>query len=359
MSVHQFVKNAQVEVIPVKDNKRRDCATITVNDQFQHTFPHTSRVSKHLDVMSPEQLQSRLSGGSFFFINQQLVDWRDGSYTGFTHTDDTIKLYMDLFGFQYRNKLSHIHQRNVNNDDHHNNNDILLRSVWDKTEIHVPGYQSGGDFHSELSFVWNPFTSFINSAFDLVRLICTNGMIGTTSFLNTKVPLVNRQTEHLDIAAKQIQNKVNSIVTERVQIMGHERASVGQCLLLENHIIERLSSHDMGTADEHTKLFTLLNAVSPKQQLDHVYRESVFDNRDLAAQLPAHLTTFDIFNIATELRTHTSEAKKSSNFALDKFSNMLLFDNNDNPTYISTKANNPLASFSNPEQAFFSSSEVA
>lgn len=349
--VHHLVRNADVHVESTRDDKGHECALITVNDQYQHMFPHTSRVSRHLDSMTPEMLQTRLDKGTYFFIKDknnedQLIDWRDGFYKGFIHEDSMIDQYMDILGYVHKDDLALAHRRKTDDTT------ILLRAVWDKNEIIVPGYASGTDFHSELSFVWNPFVTFINSSFDLVRLICTNGMIGVTSFLNTKIPLYNRQTEHLDIAARQIQNKVSSIVMDRIQIMSDTRASVGHCLLLENHILERLTSAI--EPHEHHRLLGLLNAVSPSNQLAEIYKPSVFDNKDLAAQLPAHLTEFDVFNVATELRTHTVQSKGSSDFALDKFSNLILFNEESQLLTTNKKSTIPqLASFSDPDQAFF------
>ena len=341
MSVHQLIKNASVEVQAVKDAKNHNCTKIIVDDKFEHTFPASSRVSKHLEVMPVEKLQDRLNGGSFFFIEDHLVDWRDGQYNGFVHSDETISQYMDILGYQYVDDIPYHHKRNTTQQ-------IILRSVWDNHNITVPNYTVGGEFNSQLSFIWNPFVTSVNSSFDIVRLICTNGMVGLTSFLNTKIPLFNRQVEHLDIAAKQIQNKISNIVADRIQIMAEDRSSVGQCLLLEDHILERLSSTI--ETSEHSRLMNLLNAVSPKQQLSNVYKDNVFNDKNLAAQLPAHLTQFDIFNVATELRTHTSESNNSSNFALDKFANVLLFD--DNKPTVSSKNNTNLATFSDPNKAF-------
>jgi hypothetical protein len=342
-NVHELVRDAQVEVRVGKDKKNQDCAVIAVNDQYEHMFPYTSRVSRHLDIMTPTDLQTRLSGGTFFFIEDTLIDWRDGMYNGFVHTDNTVDEYMSLLGYQHTKDLALVHRRKETTP-------ILLRSVWDKNEIIVPNYATGGKFTSELSFVWNPFVTSINSSFDLVRLICTNGMVGLTSFLNTKIPLLNRQTEHLDIAARQIQHKVSNIIQSRIQYMADDRASVGQCLLLENHVIERLSS--TVASSEHTRLLGLLNAISPSANLSDVYRDSVFDDKNLSAQLPGHLSAFDVFNVATELRTHTTETKNSSDFSLDKFANDILFDDTDHKvnTYNNRTA---LASFSSPDNAFF------
>lgn len=341
-TTHELVKNAKVEVRVGKDKKNQKCAIIAVNDQYEHMFSAKSRVSRHLDIMPPADLQDRLSGGTFFFVEDTLIDWRDGMYNGFVHTDETINEYMTLLGYQHTKDLAFSHRRKETTP-------IVLRSVWDKNEIIVPNYATGGEFTSELSFVWNPFVTTINSSFDLVRQICTNGMVGLTSFLNTKIPLMNRQVEHLDIAARQIQSKVSHIVQTRIQYMTDERASIGQCLLLENHIIDRLGNVVEST--EHTRLMGLLNAISPLANLSDVYREGVFNDKNLSAQLPSHLTAFDVFNVATELRTHTTETTGSSDFSLDKFANGILFDG-DHRKVINYSQNTPLATFSDPEKAF-------
>lgn len=344
----ELVRNAHVEVKQGEDNKHRPLALITVDGKYKHTFPHTSRVSKHLEMMTPDDLSHRLSGGNFFFVENQLVDFRDGSYHGFVHDDNTVNVFMDVLGYQYRNglKLAHIAKKSTDED-----SPIVLRKIWDRSEISVPGYQSGGDFNSVLSFTWNPFVKTVNTMFDLVRLICTNGMVGLTSFLNTRVPVMNRWEEHLDIAARQIQHKVNNVVISRVQQMTLERASVGDCLLLEEHVLNRIQHAELDDVD---RLYNILGAISPKEHLGDVYRDNVFLNKNLAAQLPAHLSGFDVFNIATELRTHTNPSSKSSDNALDRFANGILFDREDNYNASAKRLNAPrIAAFSDPETAFF------
>ena len=348
---HNLIRDAHVSVIRRNDEKKRPQAVVTVEGQYEHVFPHNSRVSKHLDMMEPALLAERLTGGDFFFIEDQLIDFRDGSYNGFVHSDKTIDVFMDILGYQYKQELKQLTHRQKKHEDDVSSK-IILRAEWNKNEINVPGYAKGADFNSILSFQWNPFVKAINSNFDLVRQICTNGMIGLTSFLNTKVPLFNRWEDHLDIAATQIQNKVNAIVIQRIQQMVNERASVGDCILLEDHA----STRYMATIDgqERIRLMNIMNAVSPRAQLSGVYRDSVFEDKNLAAQLPAHLSNFDVFNIATELRTHTESTKKSSDFALDKFANSVLFDREDNYSAGAQQSSAPrIAAFASPELAFF------
>lgn len=348
----KLLRGVPVEVTHVINEGKKNVAEILIDGKYQHRFDPKSRVSKHLDLMTAKDLSERLSGGSYFLIDDKLVDFRDGHYNGFVHSDEGIATFMDVLGYQDRKNLPmHRGSRRRGEDDH---GDIVLRKVWNNNEIIVPGYQTGGDFNSELSFIWNPFVKTINSSFDLVRLICSNGMIGLTSFLNTKIPLFNRWEEHLDIASRQIQNKVNSVIIERVQAMSMERASVADCMLLGQHVFDRLYAPGEKLTGERDRLVQLMAALSPQAHLSGVYQGGVFEDKNLASQLPSHLTNFDAFNIATELRSHTGQTAKSSDNALDKFANGILFDREDNYTANASRLTAPKqAAFSDPERAFF------
>ncbi len=181
MSVHELVRNAHVDVFNRKDEKGRPQAAVIVDGRHEHVFPHTSRVSKHLDMMTPADLAANLTGGSFFFVEDQLIDFRNGGYHGFVHDDSTIDVFMNILGYQYKSDLKQmVHLQKTTEDDI--SPEIILRAEWDKNEIIVPGYQKGGDFNSILSFQWNPFTKAINSSFDLVRLLCTTEWLVSLHF---------------------------------------------------------------------------------------------------------------------------------------------------------------------------------
>lgn len=352
--------NVEVKDITTGSGKTRTRqAEIIVDDRFVHRFDSKSRISKHLDVMTAKDLGERLSGGSYFFIDEandeataHLIDHRNGQYMqkGFVHTDETVSKFMEVLGFMRKEELP-MHRRKRNEEPGTSN--IILRKQWSNGEIQVPGYAQGGDFNSRLSFTWSPFQKTVDSSFDLIRLICTNGAVGLTSFLNTKIPLENRWEEHLEIASRQIQNKVGSIVIQRVKEMTKERASVGECLLVEKHIFDRLYAPGEKAEGEREMLLKLLHAVSPETHLSGLYQKEVFANRALAAQLGGHLSHFDLWNIATEVRSHTSSSKDSTDNALDKLANSLMFDADDNFSVGASQGGAKLSAFSNPDQAFF------
>lgn len=349
MSQYTLIKNADVKVQNIT-SRNATHAHIIINDEHEHTFPTTSRVSKHLDLMEPAELATRLSGGTYFLLDdadsddKTLVDFRDGSYDGFVHDTSSIDKFMEILG---------VSKRDLSVRPRAEGSQYKLSKTWSDSMIEVPGYQDGGVFKSELIYAWNPFVRTINTSFRLMRMICENGMMGMADFMNARIPVVNRWEENLDISKIQIQNRVNDLVISRVQQMSHERASVAHCLLIEDHITERMNAPQCDTRD---KLVQLLASVSPTANLGTVYRDTVFDNKQLAAQLPAHLTAFDAWNITTELSSHTSESSKSSTVALDRLANVLLMDKPTSFDKVKTSAltTRPTASFADAERAFYS-----
>lgn len=360
-SKYQLVRNARVSVKQVTEEgnngQRHKVAEIDVfgpnGAHYNHRFPRSSRVSKHLDIMTAGDLQARLTDGNFFFIDDQLVDFRDGHYHGFIHDDGSIAKFMEVLGFDYRNNLPlHRNRRRRGNEAESN---IVLRKLWSKNEILIPQYKGGADFNTQLSFTWNPFTGTIRGAFDLIRQICSNGMVGITPLLNPRIPLINRWEQHLDISSIQIQNKITDMVTRRVGEMNIERATLADCMLLRRHAFERLHDRQAGmTEEDRMRLMNLMAAVEPNVHLAHIYKQEVFDDTTVAAQLPSHLSLYDVYNIATELRSHSNPTRQSSSFALDKFANNAMFGEGDNYTAAAGQIGHVKpAAFSSPEVAFF------
>ena len=344
---YDFIRNADVEVIVTKDEDNYPIARAVIDGKYTHHFEAKSRVSKSLELMTPADLSERLTGGQFFFVEGALHDFRDGHYTGFVHNDNTIAHLNDLLGIESASiRTVRVHENTTSKRYH-------LGRKWSNTGIEVPAFNDGGEFESELHFGWSPFVRTINSAFMLYRLVCSNGMRGLKSFMNTRIPLVNRWEEHLEIANRQIQNKVSAVCERRFVAMANERASVGELLLLAKHIEQRSKKSADQSPEAFMRLNNLAAIVNPRRHLSEVYRDNVFSSKAIAAQYPSHLTTLDAYNIATEVRTHTRDCDKSTARALDHIANDMVFDHKD-ITALSASASLPKkCSFSDPDAAFF------
>lgn len=343
---YELIRNANVHVNKMFDENGHPIAQIDVDGKIQHQFDSSSRVSKALEIMTPDDLSERLTGGQYFAVDDELVDFRDGEYHGFIHTDESIKNLVEHIGIHRKqNNSIRVHENTTSND-------IILGARWSDHDIVIPEYKDGGQFTSELHFGWSPFIKTVNSAFKLTRLICENGMRGLRTFMNTKIPLVNRWEEHLDIADRQIQHKVNEIVVHRLRHMGTERATVAEATLIAQHARYRRKTA-ANNEQYATRLDNIIQIVSPRKHLSSVYRDNVFSDHHIAAQHPAHLTTFDLYNIATELRSHTTPVEKSTTRALDKISNDLIFEHKDLTQHISRSTLPKQCMFSDPQTAFY------
>ena len=343
---HTLLRNAKVEVSQMFDENGHTIADIIIDDQYHHEFEPTSRVSRSLEIMTPEDLSNQMSGGHFFMIEDDLYDFRTGNYNGFVHTDNSISHLADIIG------INEVTPNGIRVHENTTSRDITLGAQWSNHDIQIPQYNAGGDFSSELHFGWSPFIKTVNSAFMLTRLICTNGMRGMRTFMNTKIPLMNRWEEHLEIANRQIQNKVNSMVIQRMTQMGSERATIAETTLLAQHARARLDGYITNQATKD-RLNNIISIVSPRRHLEGVYKDNVFTDHNIAAQHPAHLSTFDVYNIATEIRSHTDPVEKSTSRAMDKLSNDLVFERADLTQHISQLSQPKVCNFSNPEAAFF------
>lgn len=321
-----LVRQAKVEVQrhethPRNGGKPQVYASIIVNDKYDHEFTPRSRVSQALLTMEPEALAARLNGGSFFFINGQLVDFRDAAYEqsgGFFQSQESIEKMIELIGVRFMRPQD---KRALGIKTFGN---IALSGVYNSQEIVIPKYLAGGDFKANLMYNWNPYHEDIKGVFELVRQICTNGMVGVADEMNTRVPLIGGWEENLDIAARQIQNRIGARVQHRLETMDAERASVADCNQLSQHALTRLQNEDLSD-EEHGVLERVYKAVTPVFHLTKFYKENVFKNRDVAAQMPSHLTKLTAFNAATEMYTHTPETDSSTGRALQLFANNMLF----------------------------------
>lgn len=350
---HKLLRSVPVTIDVGRTAEGAPFSIATIADTYQHHFDPKSRVSKALETMSPEDIADRLSGGHYFFVDDELVDFRDGNYRGFVHTDKSIQHLVDTIGIVRKPDTSHGRHRAMRVHKNQISRDIILGRKWSDHDIIIPAYKEGGEFNSELHFAWNPFISTINSAFLLWRLICTNGMEGYTSFLNSRIPLINRWEEHLDIANRQIQNKVDGMVTRRLTKMGTERCTVAEATLVAQHAQTRLAKGNHDSENVRKRLRNIANIAHPVPHLGNVYRSNVFEDKRLAEQMPAHLTTFDLFNLATEVRSHSTEVEGSTHRALDIFSNRIIFDRKDKTQAASRFVLPQQSAFSDPDAAFF------
>ena len=350
----ELIRNAKVDVHPVIAENGDILAGITINDKYDHTFDAHSRISKvlsntndtrSLDV-AKKQLQDRLTGGDYFMIDDELVDFRDSMYNGFVHNESSIGHLIDNIGIM-RSEASLRHGLKLNTQSRKH----ILASRYSSEDVSIYGLQDGGVFSTNIIYSWSPFTSFVKGAFEIVRLVCANGMVGTTELINSNIPLVNRWEEHLRISNKQMQNAVQGLITARMKDMTEQRASVTDLRLIARHADNRLST--VVDKAEKERLERIKFIADPMIHLPDYYSLEALQDTNIAAQLPGHLSEFDAWNCITEIMTHTNDNDKSTPRSMQMMANQLVFPKKESNTNHHLNTTPLLSAFSNPEVAFF------
>jgi hypothetical protein len=312
-----IVRNAKVEVNRVFQNGK-ESAQIIVGDSFNHIFKHDNTVSQSL-ILGAQAVADQLNGGTYFFHGDKLVSYRNGNHKGFVHTDDSINKLIEHIGYTTKFSKSQYHSNSTDA--------IRLQNVHSNVEMQIEQYATGGEMNSQLSFAWDPFQSHIRAVFQLVRQICSNGMVGMADFMNAKIPVINEWQQHMEIANKQIQNKITSMVNSRMQIMAENRASVRDCQRIVEACHKRLNDLEVHQDPlEVDRIRKICLVADPAIHLKDHYGVRVLEDKRLGEQAASHLTEFTAWNMLTELASHTRQTSANSNTALHKHANELLID---------------------------------
>lgn len=339
-------RNLEMEAIRTENGTSLE---IDLGNGLVHTFDQNSRVSKHLNDTPFEVLKQKLQTGGYFFMevdNQpQLFDFVLNADNRFIHKDNDIQSIVNLLGVSEipSGRYKHLHGTTQMRS-HYMGKTYSTEPI---TLDNMNGDVQGGEYNSLLRFVWSPFSQHINTAFELMRLVCANGQVGLASFLNAKVPLVNMWEQNMDIASRQIQNMVQSKVSKRLEHMSKTPTSVGVVMKIQNHIEQRLKNPDIEET-EQALLNGMMRVVDPTIHLGHVYKDRVFDDKNVAEQCASHLSKLSAYNLSTELSSHTSYSDTSTDNALQKIANALMWTDRD----FKTSRNIPQP-FSTADHAFF------
>lgn len=314
---------------------------VTVADRYTSVAHHRSAWADTARQMDELVVRDRLQGGSFFIHEEsgQILSHKLRDYSGFVHSDENINSLLNHVG------------SNVSSGGRRREGQMMLQNVHSTVEMKIPFLQQGGDFNSELSFAWDPFRSHVDGVFRLVRVICSNGMVGLSDFMNCKIPLVNEWVEHLQIANKQIQNKVSNLLFDRVDAMSKQRASVRDCQRIVDSCFARMKNVHNNTAPNMDVLRNIIEVCDPQLHLKSHYNDTVFNDRRLSEQAASHLTQFTLWNMVTELATHTLASEDSTTLAVQKHANELFLPPA-NKLVVGNNTSNIVARFDDLDAAF-------
>lgn len=303
-------RNAQ----DVRITKEGEHLYLNVNDEKSLLHSRTV-IARQVAATNIENVEHSLVGGHYVFENNKLREYKSNSYNGFIQSDE----FIDRFG-----------------------NDKTLASKV-KQSIQIGNMGKGGNFDLTAGFTWSAFDPNLTTQVQVLRLICENGMTIRTSVLEKRVPIINLFDEHLRIASEQTIDVASRLLTSRLEKLHLQVASVRHVNLIKTHVSARL--HDNPTSGKLMRI---------EQYLDHnmerYYTEHALSSGAISSHLPSHMNKFDLYNIVTEVSSHTEETDRSSTRALNKMASDLVLNENNDYLFNSIGMKNTFAS---PELAFF------
>lgn len=319
MSNVEFIKSAQhVQISQIGNAKGH--VLLTVNDS-QTTLNRRHPIAIASSLTTPEDAAASLVGGHFTFVEKDgtttLKEYRDSTYKGFIQSQD----FLDRFG----------------------TDDTLQSRGFEQFDL--PEFGLGGDFNLTTGFTWSAFSPNLQTQVAVMRLICSNGMIARNTLFEREVPIINLFDHHLDIAARQVIDVARRHITSRLERMGREHAMVREVDLVKTHIDKRIKQEP-----NNARLRGLSNAIEVYGDVSEYYTQRAI-NEGITSALPSTISRFDLWNIATELNSHTHELIESTSSSLDRIATGLLFPKKDVEGVIAART--AKTTFGSPERAFF------
>lgn len=380
---YEMLRNASVEARTVRSlsntGKEIRRLGITIDGKYDHVFSPSCKESGMLEFSKPEFIASQMTGGNFFVVGGNLVDYRSPAYRGYVHDDRSIDQLVEHVGLGILKSLDRgrghsghgfadpgVHPVFARARYKGLSRGVLLGGAHSAMEMDFKGLGQGGRFDMNLLFSWNPFSEVVNSVVEVLRLICENGMVGISPLINTRIPLINKHKEHLDIAANQIQHRLSRMMQERLLEMRDARASLGDLMFIYDQAVKRLNSEQQ-SGEELATLGRIARVADPKLHCLSHYGEAVFQNSSKMKLLDGHLTELDAWNLLTEMDSHTKDVNRDDSPRLAHRStiqakaNVLMFHSRNTRRGQRDVALSgiPLSKDSDHERAFFAASSAA
>jgi hypothetical protein len=302
-----------------------------VDDQYDITFSKSSDVVRQLELgIDPELLAQPYVDGKFHIVDDQIIDYRRSGYTGFLHTPDSLKELSRRIGFT-KDGFGSISAKNSTSRFEHNAFD-----------------SAGGQFDVDIGFQWSAFSPNLESHFEMVRQLCSNGHVfGQGTVMSRSVPIISGWESNMEVANHVLKRVFETTVTSRLEHMPSERIALSDVRVLGHQV-------DAILASDRTQVLARKFVESLKAKLSPILAQpgvSSLSTGDLK-RIASPISTFDAFNIATELTSHYM-AEDLSKSKLQAFSNSCIFDHKRQLNIESTGSEMMSDTFQDADRAFF------
>lgn len=308
---------------------------LLTQDNIQHFFDGHTSVAENARMYGLDKVQSRFMDSTLFVgDNDELLDYRLGGYNGIIHSNDTIESF-----------IKHLGAKPVRHD-----GIAMMASATDPIDVKLAEHLLGVGGHSQLNieFAWSPFVTDLRSIIQHVRLVCLNGAKLRTKILQNDVRVVNDWERHIDIARTVLSNRTEKLLGQRMEQMYNTVAPMSLVDNIRSHATIRRDNPEI-SFEQRMMLDSILDLTDVVKHGDGKIAQSHVDGLEsrFKDRCPSHMPLYSLFNLATEMNTHTPAVDGSSQLAVDRLTNRIVF--NDEQIVIGRSQMDPV--FNDPEAA--------
>ena len=284
--------------------KRNSSSYVAIDGEWEVKLDSRHNAVGQLALgIDPDLLKPTFLGGRYFLVDDQIVDFRQAEAIKFEHTDVALMNLVKAVGMSIDQKGK-----------------IYAKSITSNFEYEA--FQTaGGEFQIAQGFAWSPFSLDIQAALELLRVLCSNGLVVTDPIMNHKIPVMNGWEENLAIANDVIRHAFDHKVGPRIAALPTEMISMHDAMGLIDIIGGCI--HGNGKRDlvySHNDLVAIHEKLEPL-----VTPEVRAMQKNVLKFIPVPITAFDAMNVATECATHYLDPFSGPASKLSNFANNLLF----------------------------------
>lgn len=323
-----YAKHVRFAMMNGSNQSNKLIMLITGQDgkEYRHDFDGRSGMYRKFINEETAVLEKSFINAPFVFITSgfgdyKLIDFRDNRYKGHIHTEDVLNRLGDVLGVTTKDKSSGTLRRGWDRSikDKYG---FILGSESTKLEFDVNG-QENNAFAATVSFPFDPFSANVGCFIGVERLICLNGMATSSPLFNYKIPILSNVEDNLRVAISQLSPTIQHDMKRYIEKLQHERASIAETQRTNCFVIKRIDTAIQSI--EELKRLTILKDITDVQKHCTQYEKEIFEGFN-ASVFPSHLTRFDLWNVLTEMDSHTKETPESSHSMVQKYINTLVFN---------------------------------
>lgn len=326
----KVIRNAKVE-LSITYYAQTPALTLLIDDKYVHTFAPASRQSKALNTQPLGFLSTVYNGGTYVVYEDdnghRLIDYRESTYKGFVHSDDSMMSLQELIGVDTSSISAIDRIKNFRT------NGVFMGGAWSAFDLDVKSLDVGGQFQNHLIYGYSPFSPNIVTSLATKRLACLNGMISTSPYVAFETPVIDDWKDNLHVVSAQLVPTITDLLKSRFEGMANERASIYHAMAASTFLTDRLNRMRLDCTDKNDPVYasdaarirTMIDDLDVADRLQDYYGSSVFNNVNMAKIAESDITSFDVYNILTEASSHTKSATPND-IKIQALASNLVFD---------------------------------